>query len=246
MKKSTKRIVVAVVSTIVLIVAILGVFAFRTALATNKMSPADTGQVAPNVFAVRDGFVNLYLMDSGDGYVAFDAGRSPDRVLEEMASLSIQPDRVKAVFLTHSDTDHTGALEVFTQATVYLPELEEQMIDGRTNRFFVFGNNLERSYTLVTDNQVISIDGLEIAAIATPGHTPGSMCYLVNGTHLYVGDTASLIDGTIGLFNDVFNMDSEVQEGSLRKLARLTTPTHAFTAHYGISSNLQAALGDLR
>ena len=114
MKKSTKRIVVAVVSTIVLIVAILGVFAFRAALATNEMSPAETGQVAPNVFAVRDGFVNLYLMDSGDGYVAFDAGRSPDVVLEEMASLSIQPERalVRPVTPCKSlvDNDHSGAL----------------------------------------------------------------------------------------------------------------------------------------
>jgi glyoxylase-like metal-dependent hydrolase (beta-lactamase superfamily II) len=153
---------------------------------------------------------------------------------------------VKAVFLTHSDMDHTGGLEVFAQATVYLPELEEQMIDGRTNRFFVFGNNLERAYTLVSDSQVIGIGGLEIEAIATPGHTPGSMCYLVNGTHLYAGDTASFTDGTVGLFNDLFNMDSETQEGSLRHLATLTTPTHIFTAHYGFSSSLQAALRDFR
>ena len=246
MKKSTKRIVIPVVSTIALIVVLLGGFAFRAKLETDKMSPAETGQVAPDVLAVRDGYVNLYLMDSGDGYVAFDAGRSPDVVLEEMTSLSIRPERVRAVFLTHSDMDHTGALEVFTQATVYLPDLEEQMIDGRTNRFFVFGNKVDRAYTLVTDNQVMSIGGLEIEAIATPGHTPGSMCYLVNGTHLYVGDTASLIDGTVGLFNDLFNMDSETQEGSLRELATLTTPTHMFTAHYGVSSDLQAALRDFR
>jgi hypothetical protein len=130
MKTSVKRIVVAVVSTVGLIVVLLGVLLFVAFSETGKMTPVETGQVAPNVFAVKDGIVNLYLMDFGDGYVAFDAGSDPAVVLQEMASLSIQPDEVKAVFLTHSDFDHTAALEEFAQATVFLPELEEQMMEG--------------------------------------------------------------------------------------------------------------------
>jgi hydroxyacylglutathione hydrolase len=246
MKQSVKRIIVAAVSTIGLIVVLLGVLLFVAYSETGKMSPVETGQVAPNVFAVKDGLVNLYLMDFGDGYVAFDAGSDREVILEEMASLSIQPDEVKAVFLTHSDFDHTAALEEFAQATVFLPELEEQMIDGRKNRLFIVGNDLEREYSLVKDDQVIGIGGLEIRGIATPGHTPGSMCFLVNGTYLFIGDSASLKDGRIGLFNGLFNMDGETQETSLRELASLDTPTHVFTMHYGVSDNYQAAFADFR
>ena len=241
MKKSTKRILVGLASTFVVIVVLLGVYLFRVASETGNMTPVETGQVAPNVFAVRNGIVNLYLMDSGDGYVAFDAGSDPEVVLEEMASLSIDPDQVKAVFLTHSDFDHTAALDEFAQAAVFLPELEEQMVDGRTNRFFFFGNSLETEYALLKDDQVVNIGGLEIRGIATPGHTPGSMCFLVNDTYLYIGDSGSLKDGKVGLFNDRFNMDNETQATSLRDLASLTTPTHVFTMHYGVSSNFQAA-----
>lgn len=52
----------------------------------------------------------------------------------------------------------------------------------------------------------------------TPGHTPGSMCYLVNGRDLFTGDSLSLKAGRAGLFNEFFNMDSETQKKSLRKL----------------------------
>ena len=85
MTKSVKRIVVAAVSTIGLIVVLLGVLLLVAFSETGKMTPVETGQVAPNVFAVKDGIVNLYLMDFGDGYVAFDAGSDPEVVLEEMA-----------------------------------------------------------------------------------------------------------------------------------------------------------------
>ena len=43
----------------------------------------------------------------------------------------------------------------------------------------------------VSDGAVIAVGGLELRAIATPGHTPGSTCYWMQsgGGHLFSGDT---------------------------------------------------------
>ena len=41
---------------------------------------------------------------------------------------------------------------------------------------------------LVKDGDVITVGTIELKVIHTPGHTPGSTCYLV-GKHLFSGDT---------------------------------------------------------
>jgi sulfur dioxygenase len=40
----------------------------------------------------------------------------------------------------------------------------------------------------IQDGEVLTVGGLEIVAIATPGHTDSHMAYLANGTHLFTGD----------------------------------------------------------
>jgi len=47
----------------------------------------------------------------------------------------------------------------------------------------------------VSDGDVVEVDGLQLRAIATPGHTPGSMSYYTEGL-LFSGDT--LFRGSIG------------------------------------------------
>ena len=43
---------------------------------------------------------------------------------------------------------------------------------------------------LLEDESVLTVGDLRIATIATPGHTPGSMCFAVEGTPLlFTGDT---------------------------------------------------------
>jgi len=50
-------------------------------------------------------------------------------------------------------------------------------------------------YTQVQDGEVIkaSANGPDIQVIHTPGHTPGSTCYLINDTYIVSGDTIFLV-----------------------------------------------------
>ena len=156
-----------------------------------------------------------------------------------MKRININPDEVTNLFLTHSDSDHVGAVKLFKNAKIYLSKLEEQMINGKTSRFFIFKNKLDVKYELLEGNQVINLSDVKIKSISTPGHTPGAMCYLVNDKYIFIGDSMSLKNGEADLFNELFNMDPETQKLTIKKLAQLSGIKYIFTAHYGLSDNYE-------
>jgi hydroxyacylglutathione hydrolase len=240
-KKSIKKGLIAAGLILLPFVLLCGVKTCELAADFRKMAALETQEIIPGVFSVKDSNVNLYLLKGTAGYIAIDSGNGPEPVRKELLKLGIDPAAVTTVLLTHADSDHTGGLALFRNAQIYLPREEEQMIDGRTARFLFFKNKLSQKYTLVDDNQSLEIDGLQIKAILTPGHTPGATCYLVNGQYLFSGDTMSLKSGKVGIFSKNINMDSKTQFESLQKIARLQGIKYIFTAHHGYSDDFAAA-----
>ena len=209
------------------------------------MTPLDTGEIIPSVFAVKDGYVNLFLIKGSTGYIAVDTGKDKKIVSRELKQLKINPDDVKAVFLTHSDFDHTGAVDIFSKARIFLAQPEERLVTGKIRRFRIKKNSLNCRHELLQDGEEPVIDGLRIKCILTPGHTPGSMCFLVDGKYLFCGDSMSLKAGKVHVFNNIFNMDSELQKKSLKKLAGLSGPEMLVTAHYGCTEDVSNAFSGL-
>lgn len=242
MKKPAK-IIVMVLGAIVALVLVLGVFLYaRFRTETGKMIVLESGEVRDGVYAVKDGYVNLFLIKGQNGYIAIDAGDNTENVRQELRKLKIDGRQVAAVFLTHTDGDHIAALGLLEKAKVYISKEEEQMINGKTPRFLsLIKNSLPGKYEMLADNQTIEISGVTIKGILTPGHTPGAMCYLVNGQYLFTGDSMSLKDGKAGLFNEPFNMDSETQKKSLHKLKNIQDVKYVFTSHYGATDNHKRA-----
>ena len=77
-----------------------------------------------------------------------------------MKLIGIKPESVKAVLLTHSDSDHTGCASLFANAVFYLGNQEVQMIDGTTVRTMgIFHNKFEQPYTTLENRQMMTIDG---------------------------------------------------------------------------------------
>ncbi len=210
------------------------------------MSPIDTGEITPDVFAVRDSFVNMFLVKDSIHYIAVDAGNKPADIAEELKKLKINPEQVIAVLLTHTDGDHVAALKLFKNAKIYLSKQEEQLLNGEKSRFFVFGNNIGTTdYLLLNDQQTITIGNTKIKGILTEGHTPGSMCYVINDKYLFTGDAISLKEGRIGKFNKFFNVDTKTAVKSMGLLAGLEGIEYIFTAHYGYTSDYKKAISGL-
>lgn len=201
--------------------------------------PAPTGQVTENVYAVKDRDVNMFIYTAGEHTVAIDAAYSVDALREELRQLPIDPAAVTHLFLTHTDMDHAGGLDLFPNAHIYLSRAEEQMIDGTTPRFLrvVRNRKIDRAYTLLDDGDVVDVGPIRVQAIATPGHTPGSMSFLVDDRVLFTGDTLNLQNGQVHTFYRLFNMDTPTQRKMIVKLARLKGVALMCTAHTGTTQN---------
>lgn len=208
-----------------------------------------TCQINTDILVILDGSVNMYLIKTNYGYIGIDCGNRTQNILSGLRNLQIEPEEIKAIFLTHSDSDHTGALELFPKAKVYISAAEEQIISGKARRTISklklpINNKLNCKYKTLEDNQTIISGNRTIKCFLTPGHTPGSMSYLIGGKYLFTGDTLALNNGQVENFIELFNMDTELEKQSIRNLKqRLSKQNidYVFTSHFGYSNNYENA-----
>ncbi len=206
--------------------------------------PTKTQKITENVYAIRNVFVNFFVYTDSVNYICIDAGISGFLAKMGLSKLCINPEDISHVFLTHTDYDHVGGLGLFNNAKVYISEEEEQMINGTTSRALkVKYNSLKRTYNLLEDNEEVSIGKIKVKAISTPGHTPGSMSYIINDDILFSGDTLTLRRGMIYPFYWLQNMNTRRQEETIKNLAeKYTNFNWLFTAHTGYSNDYQHSI----
>lgn len=137
---------------------------------------------------------NCYLLSNlaAGECILMDAPDSPDRIDEMIEKSGC---RLAAVLLTHGHYDHILAAEEMRkrhQVPVYASYAEKPLLQSPQM-------NLSAAYGLDTvlepdvyheDGQVLSLAGMEITVIHTPGHTSGGSCYYVADEGiLFSGDT---------------------------------------------------------
>ena len=114
----------------------------------------------------------LICLKSGESVIV-DAPADAGKIMDLLKDTS-----PRYILITHSHMDHTGALSdlksalkipVFAHAADAggLPVSADQLIDG---------------------GDVLSFGKIQLAVMHTPGHTPGSICFLA-GKYLIAGDT---------------------------------------------------------
>ncbi len=123
------------------------------------------GPVDNNVFVVR-------CKATGDA-VLLDAANEHDRLLELCRTLG-----VRKVLETHGHWDHIQAVPAVRDAGY---EVGVTAADAAMLPSYDF---------VLEDDTVIEVGRLRLRTIATPGHTPGSMCFLIEGSPVLLsGDT---------------------------------------------------------
>jgi hydroxyacylglutathione hydrolase len=193
----------------------------------------------------------MFVSTAGESPICFDTGISEAPIKQGFDALGYKPEHVEYVFLTHTDRDHVGGLNLFKNADVYLSIDEEQMVNKTTPRFLGFVHNrpLKKIYRLLSDGDIVEAGQTKIEALATPGHTPGSMSYLVNESILFADDTLALREGKVRPFSklhlgDMIHMDIATQTESVRKLAKLKNISLLVTAHTGFTTDFLSAMSD--
>src|SRR6266567_5401633 len=166
--------------------------------------------------------------------IVIDPGDEANRILLALAEAKARP---VALLHTHAHFDHigaTGEVARATQARVRLHVADRPLYDALPEQAAVFGFKAEPPPppdAPVTDGEEIRFGSVGVRAIHTPGHTPGSTCYLLEGEKpmLFSGDT--LFRRSIGR-TDLWGGDtSQILESIRRKLFSLDPETPVVCGH---------------
>lgn len=246
MHKKRKILLIAVGIPIVIAAILFISVLLMMRIEISKLTPLATCRLLSNVYAIKNEYVNFYVIGNSDSLIVIDAGINDKLVAQDLKNCGIDPLKVTSVLLTHTDNDHVAAVSLFPNASIYIARQEEQMINGKTKRAFFIRNSLKGHYTLLDDYQTIHTAGNVIKCILTPGHTPGSMCYLVNDSCLFTGDNISLNKGKVQPFTKLFNQNTGLQIKSWSKIADLPEVRYIFTAHHGYSNEYKQSFSQIR
>jgi glyoxylase-like metal-dependent hydrolase (beta-lactamase superfamily II) len=234
MKKNTKRVILGLVLILVIAVGIAAYNFYPMLL----MKPTETGHISgTNIYAVKNGMSVVYFVESSDGYIMIDAGFDLKTIESAIKDANISVNDIKWVLLTHSDYDHVGSLLLFPHADMYIGESEIPYLNGTLMRSSTSYNSLPDGVGLdklipLQDNQELLLGGTVVKCIRAPGHTNGSMVYLIDGKYLFTGDAFSIIDGKLGVHP--FTIDEELAGKTIEDLKDIISDSDlVITAHYG-------------
>lgn len=176
---------------------------------------------------------NSYIVASdAKNAVLIDAPDDADFILEQIEKRGLT---LKKILLTHGHYDHIGAaaqLKEKTGCEVCIHTLDRQKLTDEEESRAIF-HSLEINFVKchdsapLNDGDVIEQDELRFTVLHTPGHTQGSVCYII-GDIIFSGDT--LFRETIGRTD--FPGSSGVQmAASLHRLAGLEGDYTVYTGH---------------
>jgi glyoxylase-like metal-dependent hydrolase (beta-lactamase superfamily II) len=199
-------------------------------------------QITADVYLVNSVPNHTYLIDCGpSGLALVDPGLTSnvDSITRNISALGFKPATVRWVINTHAHFDHSMADGAFVArgAEALVGRADAAAVERGTEvtAGFVLPPAMRTPYPTakvghpVDDGEVITLGNKTFHAIATPGHTPGSTCYLltIDGRNILFGGDTVLFDYRLGAQQLAFANDGDYL-ASLKKLTRYPislTPT---------------------
>jgi hydroxyacylglutathione hydrolase len=176
----------------------------------------------------------ILVDESSKSAVVIDPGDEADRILEKLKSMDARP---AALLHTHAHFDHIGASSEVSRATraaLRLHEADWFLWDMLPQQASLFGMVMPAALpvdTPIADGERIVFGAGSVQAIHTPGHTPGSTCFLLESGDriLFSGDT--LFRHSIGR-TDLWGGDADQIAASIRdRLYSLPPETRVVCGH---------------
>lgn len=179
---------------------------------------------------------NCYVCDCGDGVaVIIDPGDDAGRIRAALLEAKVTPE---AILLTHGHLDHISALTELLAVwpvPVYLAQGDAAFAFTAQNEIPCYRpvGAAPENLQPVADNQTLEFGAVTVMVLATPGHSPGSVCYWTKDAGsgeeaLFSGDT--LFAGSIGR-TDFPGGDNAAMGKSLRRLAALPPALPVYPGH---------------
>ena len=156
----------------------------------------------------------VVLDPGGDGEIL-------ERAIKDMGA------NVKSILLTHGHMDHVGGVEYLSDklnVPFYISKIDEEYMEKDN---YVFGS-IRNANGYLEDGNDLSFGSLNIKVIATPGHTKGGLCFLIEDK-LFTGDT--LFQGSIGRTDFIGGSFPEIIDSIKTKLLPLGDEIEVYPGH---------------
>lgn len=175
---------------------------------------------------------NCYIISAENKALIIDPGGNLDTMHAYFKANKLS---LSAIINTHAHFDHVASVADMTkiyQCPFYLHSKDERLLKSANLYMNLFEGEAKIGIPVVDfyldkiDNPLF-IDGFEIKVLFTPGHTEGSVCFLIED-HLFTGDT--LFKNTIGRI-DLPGANKEKLKQSLLMLSRLNGDIILYPGH---------------
>jgi glyoxylase-like metal-dependent hydrolase (beta-lactamase superfamily II) len=196
-----------------------GMKAWSMAWNTAEVSVAGTDARVIQVRRTGKGCLS-YLIGSGGEATVIDASLDPGVYIDLADSRGW---RVTHVLDTHVHADHlcrSWGLAELVGATLHMPERAP----------------VSYQCSALGDGEALGFGSAQLEAVRTPGHTPESTCYLLDGRALLTGDTLfinSVGRPDLGATPGVTREKARSLHSSLRRLLQMGSETLVLPGHTG-------------
>jgi glyoxylase-like metal-dependent hydrolase (beta-lactamase superfamily II) len=171
----------------------------------------------------------VYLIDtkSDDGLILIDAGITFEQI-QDIEKDGFKLADIKHCLITHGHLDHFGVChrlkEYNKDIKFYAHELDAKRIEQKLtepfpNQFYANYkyDPVKISHKITKDNEILKFGELEVKCIHIPGHTPGSLAYILKINRkniMFAGDVP-------GIAINIGDGNLEQYIGSMEKLLKL-------------------------
>jgi hydroxyacylglutathione hydrolase len=165
--------------------------------------------------------VNSYIVadSTTKEAVVIDPGQPAEKIVEQSAGLN-----VKFILATHGHPGHVGGkddVKAVTGGSTGIHTADAKQFLRSADRYLIDGDELE-------------FGEFKVLVMHTPGHTPGSVCYVI-ANHAFVGDT--ILAGGIGKQSPETDLRRQMTS-IMTRLLRLP-PTTALYPGHGPATSLE-------
>ncbi len=199
-----------------------------TASSSSSPESADPGRMPLHVKKHLVGLlqVNCYLIwpEGSREAAVIDPGGGGGKILASLREKNLE---LRYILQTHGHWDHTGAAAFLyrrTSAPTYMHPADH---DPKSLISRLFRKN-HPSLLPLADGQTLPLGPLSLKVIHTPGHSPGSVCLLIEDC-LFTGDL--LFAGGVGRFDFKGGSFRELVKSLRERLAPLPDRLQVYPGH---------------
>ena len=162
---------------------------------------------------------NIWIVGDDSNVVVFDAAHTAQPIIDAVAGRN-----VVAVVCTHGHNDHVTVAPELGEA------LDAPVLLHAGDEVLWRMTHPDKDFRSVDDGMVLSAGDVEIRALHTPGHSPGSVCWYAPELGAVIsGDT--LFNGGPGATGRSFSDFPTILASISEKLGKLPADTVVYTGH---------------